>query len=83
MTSGFKERLELVDETDEATEDDLWWRLWIGDRELFELRRFAGEAEDEEEVRSPEELSTSDALVGGEEARGDDFCGEVSLVLVE
>lgn len=83
ITSGFKYLVELVEETDEATDDDLWCRLWIGDREFLLPRWFAGEADEDDEVRSPEELSTSDALVGGDDARGEDFCGEVSLVLVE
>ena len=38
--------------------------------------------EEEDEVRFPEEFSASEALVGGDDANGEDFCGEVSLVLV-
>ena len=37
--------------------------------------------EELEEVRW-DEVSTSEALVGGDEASGDDFCGEVPLVFV-
>jgi hypothetical protein len=45
--------------------------LWIGEREFLGERCLAGDSDDE--VRSPEVLSISEAFVGGEEARGDDF----------
>lgn len=78
-TSGLRYR-EEVDETEEETEEAFWWRLCIGDR-LFLVDGWAGEADDE--VRSPEEFSNSDALVGGDEARGEDLWGEVFLFLLE
>ena len=62
-------------------EEDLWWRLWIGERVFLVEKREAGEAE--EEVRSLREFSISEALVGGDEARGEDFWGELLLFLVE
>jgi hypothetical protein len=52
----------------------------MGDRELFVERCRAGDSD--EEVRSPAVLSISEAFVGGEEARGDDFCGEFPLTLL-
>jgi len=42
-------------------------------------KRGAGDAD--EEVRSLEEFSISEAFVGGEEARGEDFWGELLLFL--
>lgn len=69
MTSGLRDRVDVVDETDDSTDEDFWWRLWIGEREVL-IDAWAGEAE--EEVW-PEEFSNSEALVGGEEAKGDDF----------
>lgn len=62
------------------TDEDFWWRLWIGDR-LFFVEVCAGDAD--EEVRSPAEFSNSEALVGGEDASGEDLCGEVFLFLLE
>ncbi len=46
------------------------------------MERRGGEAD--EDVRSPEDWSSkSEALVGGEEARGEDFWGEFDLFLEE
>ncbi len=41
---------------------------------------WAGDSD--EELRSPELFSMSEALVGGDEARGDDFWGELPLALL-
>ena len=79
MTSGLRDLLEAVEDTEDATEDDFWWRLWIGDRETL-MVEWSGEAEEE---LWPDEFSNSEALVGGEEAKGDDFWGELPLVLLE
>jgi hypothetical protein len=37
MTSGLRDLLEVVEDTEDATEDDFWWRLWIGDLETLML----------------------------------------------
>lgn len=79
MTSGRRDLIEPVEEED-VTLDDFWWRLWIGERLILRVEAWgAGEAEDE--VR-PDELSNSEALVGGEEARGDDLWGELPLLFL-
>jgi hypothetical protein len=67
VTSGLRH----LEEVDEETELDFWCRLWMGEREFLVEGCLAGDSDDE--VRSPEVLSMSDAFVGGEEARGDDF----------
>lgn len=59
----------MVEDAEEVTEEDFWWRLWIGERDAL-MDEWAGEAEDEV---WPEEFSNSEALVGGEEASGEDF----------
>lgn len=66
MTSGLRDREELL-ELEEVTEEDFWWRLWIGEW-LILATVCAGE--------EAAEFVSEDALVGGEEARGEDFCGE-------
>ena len=76
VISGLRYR----EEPDEETELDFWWRLWMGDREFFVDGCRAGDSD--EEVRSPEVLSISEAFVGGEEASGEDFCGELLFTLL-
>lgn len=76
----------LVDEVEEATLEDFRWRL-LGASSLssdlrlilLEVECSKGDADDEFRLESP----NSEALVGGDDASGEDFCGELLFVLLE
>lgn len=71
MTSGLSDLVELL-EFEEVTLEDFWCRLWMGERRILRAEETWRAGDVEDEVR-PEEFSNSEALVGGEEARGEDL----------